>query len=186
MARDPTQVVTRRCLAFLVDAPVVVVLVAFSAFVTPGAFDVDGDCPVPAPGGEFCVQWKEDAYRIDGRSFLLFAAVLVALLVLVLGVTKRRTGASPGKALFGIRVVDATGEHAGFWRGALRTAALVVDVFTLLLPIGLWLVLFTPGHRRIGDFLARTWVVRASAVGMPPPRRYPRSADHSAATKNGE
>jgi len=167
VARDPTKVVTRRCLAFLVDAPIVVLIVAFVAFVTPGAFDVEGDCPVPAPGGEACVQWKDDAYRIDGRSFLVFALLLVVLLVIVLGGTKRMTGASPGKALFGIRVVDAAGDHAGFWRGVLRTAALVVDAVTLLLPIGLWLVLFTPGHRRIGDHLAGTWVVRADAVGVP-------------------
>lgn len=169
-ARDPTKVVMRRCGAFFVDALTIVLVILFAVLVTPGSVDIEGDCPDPVPDGEACLQWNQDAYRIDGRAFLLFLVVLVVLLAAVIVGTKRFTGASAGKTLFGIRVVDATGDHAGFWRGVVRTVALAVDAFTLLLPIGLWLALFTPGHRRVGDFLAGTSVVRSNAVGRPPPR----------------
>jgi uncharacterized RDD family membrane protein YckC len=170
-ARDPTKVVTRRCVAFLLDALILVLLIAFAAWVTPGALDVSEDCPDPVPDGDACFQWEQDAYLIDGRAFVLFLLVLAALLTVVLIGTRRMTGASPGKTLFGIRVVDAAGDDAAFWREGLRTLALGIDGLVLLLPIGLWLVWFTPGHRRLGDFLAGTWVVRSDAVGRPPPRR---------------
>ncbi len=164
---DPTRVVGRRCLGFGVDGVVVVALIAFSAYVTPGTFDVEGDCPEPVPGGEFCIQWKQDAYRIDALWSVLFLVVLVTLIVVVLAGTRWLLGASPGKSLLGIRVVDATGHPVALPRAFIRTVALGIDLIVLVLPIGLWLALFTPGHRRIGDFLAGTWVVRRDALGLP-------------------
>jgi uncharacterized RDD family membrane protein YckC len=172
VTRDPTQVMTRRCFAFLIDGLVVVLLVAAAAFVTPSAVDVGDDCPDPVPSGDFCFDWEADAYEIDGGAFIIFVVVLGVLLTIVLLGSKRLTGASLGKTVFGIRVVDATGADPSAGRSVVRTLALGVDGLALVLPIGLWLALFTPGHRRVGDFLARTWVVRRDAVGTPP-RDYP-------------
>jgi uncharacterized RDD family membrane protein YckC len=161
---DPTRVVGRRCIAFVIDSVSVVAVIWIAAQSSRDFVDVEGDCPDPVPAGHACFQWNDDAYLMDGRSFRWFVVTFVVLLVLVLGVTRWRLGASLGKALLGIRVVDAQGESAGFWRGAVRTAALGVDLITLLLPVGLWLALFTPGHRRVGDFVAGTRVVRRDAV----------------------
>jgi uncharacterized RDD family membrane protein YckC len=157
---DPTRVVTRRGIAFMVDAVVVVIALWLAAQASRDFVDLPGDCPDPVPAGQACFEWNDDAYLIDGSGVVWFAVTLAVLLTLVLGVTRWRLGASVGKALMGIRVVDARGEPAGFWRGAVRTVALGVDLIALVLPIGLWLVLFTPGHRRVGDFLAGTSVVR--------------------------
>ena len=161
---DPTRVVTRRCIAFAIDSLAVVAVIWIAAQASRDFVDVGGDCPDPVPARHACFQWNDDAYLIDGRSFWRFVVTFVVLLGLVLVVTRWRLGASLGKALLGIRVVDARGEPAGFWRGGVRTAALGVDLITLLLPVGLWLALFTPGHRRVGDFLAGTRVVRRDAV----------------------
>ena len=158
------RVIVRRCAAFLIDAGVIVIVFWLSAQASRDFVDVPGDCPDPVPAGDACFQWNDDAYVVDGLAVVWFAVTLIVLLVLVLGVTRWLMGDSLGKALLGIRVVDAHGERAGFWRGAVRTAALAVDLIVLVLPIGLWLALFTPGHRRLGDFLAGTHGVRRREV----------------------
>lgn len=170
MGEDPTRVVGRRCAAFAIDAIVVVAVLWIAAQASRDFVDVEGDCPDPVPADHACFEWGDSAYLIDGPSFWRFAVTLVLLLILVLGVTRRLMGSGTalGKALLGLRVVDAQGRRAGFWRGAVRTAALAVDGIALVLPVGLWLALFTPGHRRLGDFLAGTFVVRAGAQeGVP-------------------
>ena len=161
---DAIRVVARRCVAFLIDAAVIVIVLWLAAQASRDFVDVPGDCPDPVPSGHACFQWYDEAYVIDGWAVVWFALTLIVLLVLVLGVTRWLLGDSLGKAMLGIRVVDAQGEPAGFWRGAVRTVALAVDLIVLVLPIGLWLVLFTPGHRRIGDFLAGTHVVRRREI----------------------
>ncbi|HEX6310416.1 MAG TPA: RDD family protein [Acidimicrobiia bacterium] len=166
---DPTRVVGRRCAAFAIDGITVVVVIWIAAQATRDVVDVRGACPDPVPAGRACVEWSGDAYLISGRAFVWFVVTLVALLVVVMGFVRWRFGASLGKVLLGIRVVDAHGSRPGFWRGALRTAALGVDAIAVLLPIGLWLALLTPRHRRVGDFLAGTFVVRRDAVGAPVP-----------------
>lgn len=168
---DAMRVLARRCAAFVIDGAVIVLVLWLAAQSSRNFVDAPGDCPDPVPPGDACFQWNEDAYVVDGHAIVWFVLTLVVLLVLVLGVTRGLMGASLGKALLGIRVVDARGEPAGFWRGAVRTAALGVDLIVLVLPIGLWLALFTPGHRRIGDFVAGTFVVRRASTLPAPVRR---------------
>jgi uncharacterized RDD family membrane protein YckC len=60
--------------------------------------------------------------------------------------------------------VAPVSEPMRVWRGAVRTAALGLDLIVVGLPIGLWLALFTPGHRRIGDYVAGTFVVRRAST----------------------
>jgi uncharacterized RDD family membrane protein YckC len=45
-------------------------------------------------------------------------------------------------------------------RSAVRAVGWVVDAITLVVPVALWSAWFSPGHRRVGDFLAGTFVVR--------------------------
>jgi uncharacterized RDD family membrane protein YckC len=108
--RDPTRVVTRRCVAWLVDK----------------------------------------------GAFLVFLGLLVVLYVGVFVIVQGISGASPGKALLGIRVVRPDGGPAGALRSLVRVAAWIVDGIALLLPIALWSAWFTPGHR-------------GSATGWPAP-----------------
>jgi uncharacterized RDD family membrane protein YckC len=46
-------------------------------------------------------------------------------------------------------------------RSFVRALCWVVDGISLLVPIALWSAWFTPGHRRVGDLVAGTCVVRA-------------------------
>ena len=71
------------------------------------------------------------------------------------------TGASPGKALLGIRVVRDDGTMPGKLRSFVRLVAWVVDGLALLVPVALWSAWLTPGHRRVGD-----WVAGEGVLGL--------------------
>jgi len=158
--RDPTRVVTRRCVAFVVDAFLLAVIPAITALVVGHAEIRKGECPDPLPTGRNCVALKGQVMVVDKNAFLVFFAVLVLLYLGVFVAVQGLTGASPGKALLGIQVIGPEGATPGLLRSFLRMVAWLIDAITLLLPIALWSAWFTPGHRRVGDWLAGTYVVR--------------------------
>jgi uncharacterized RDD family membrane protein YckC len=165
--RDPTRVVTRRCVALLIDALLLALVPTVTAFVVGHADIRKGECPDPLPAGRDCIGFKQQVMLIDKNAFLLFVGLLALLYLGVFVVVQGITGASPGKALLGIRVVRPDGTTPGWRRSALRVLAWVVDGLVLLLPVALWAAWFTPGHRRVGDWVAGTYVVRSR---VRPPR----------------
>lgn len=66
-------------------------------------------------------------------------------------------GATPGKRLFGLRVLGADGSRLTFSRAALRHVAEWLSALTL--GAGFLLVALTPNKRALHDLLARTQVV---------------------------
>lgn len=70
------------------------------------------------------------------------------------------TGASPGEGRSWIRVVRPDGTPPGVLRSMVRAAAWAIDGIALIVPIALWSAWFTPGHRRVGDWAAGTFVIR--------------------------
>ncbi len=163
--RDPTRVVMRRCVALFVDAFLLAVVPVLTALVVGHADLRKGSCPDPIPEGRDCLSFKHQAMIVDKSAFLFFLGLLLVLYLVVFVVVQGVTGASPGKALLGIRVirVDRAGVGAaapGRLRSLVRVAAWLVDGFVLLVPIALWSAWCTPGHRRVGDWLADTYVVR--------------------------
>ena len=56
-------------------------------------------------------------------------------------------------------------------RSVVRVVAWAVDGLVLLLPVALWSAWFTPGHRRVGDWAAGTYVVRHRARARAPSSR---------------
>jgi len=83
------------------------------------------------------------------------------------------TGWNLGKLIMGLRVVKQdTFELAGMGPNIGRGVLWVVDAFPWFVPLaGPVLGLATPGHRRIGDLVAKTFVVDKSLVGHPTPVR---------------
>jgi uncharacterized RDD family membrane protein YckC len=94
---------------------------------------------------------------------LLVVAILV---VAYFGVVQGFTGATLGKVITGVRVVNPSGRPPGPAPALVRTAALAADAF---FGIGLWLAWSTPSHRRLGDALAGTLVVDEASLGVTPP-----------------
>jgi uncharacterized RDD family membrane protein YckC len=158
--RDPTRVVTRRAIAFVLDAVLLALIPASTIAIVGHAHLRRGDCPDPLPAGRDCFSFKNEAILVDKDAALLFFGLLVVLYLLIFVAVQGITGASPGKALLGIRVIGPDGTPPGFGRSVARMVAWVVDGLVLLLPVALWSAWFTTGHRRVGDWLAGTYVVR--------------------------
>jgi uncharacterized RDD family membrane protein YckC len=176
---DPTRVVGRRCLAYAVDLILIALVVVAVLVVAGDVTTLAHGCPSPVPAGRSCLAYHSTGYLIRNRALGWSALTFVVTAVLAFVVPEAIAGASPGKALLRIRVVRADGSPPGVVRSVLRSVAWAVDGFALVLPIGLWLVLLTPGHRRVGDFVAGTYVVRRAAAGRvvthPPRARRGRS-----------
>ena len=76
------------------------------------------------------------------------------------------TGRTPGKAVFGLKVVNEQGGNPGFGRGLVRTLLWIVDGQPCGIPlVGFITGLTTKGHRRVGDMAAKTFVVGKAHSG---------------------
>jgi uncharacterized RDD family membrane protein YckC len=69
-------------------------------------------------------------------------------------------GRTPGKALFGLRVVMVDGGPVTFTAAAIRNVLRLVDFLPSFYVVGALAVVATQRHQRIGDLAARTMVVR--------------------------
>jgi uncharacterized RDD family membrane protein YckC len=67
-------------------------------------------------------------------------------------------GRTPGRAVFGIRLVDASGRPPGPVRGLIRAILSLVSFLALL--AGFWMALFDRRGQTLHDKLTRTFVVR--------------------------
>ena len=162
---DPTLVIWWRCLAH--GTSLLVIALVLVAAAEAGDVHTTKGCPKPVPAGQQCFQRGSTGYLMKDTGFIWFtlAAVLLALVILV--VPQVVAGCSLGKAIFGIRVIRPDGRPPGFLRTVARLFAWLIDGLALFLPIGLILAIVTPGHRRVGDYVAGTYVVTRSAAGHP-------------------
>ena len=75
-------------------------------------------------------------------------------------------GQTPGKRLVGIRVVRVDGSPVGVLESAVRNLVRVVDSLPLVYAVGCLSVLLTRQHRRLGDLLAGTLLVREERIDL--------------------
>lgn len=75
-------------------------------------------------------------------------------------------GQTPGKRLLGIRVVRADGSPVGVYESAVRNLLRAVDFLPVLYATGCLSMLFTRQHRRLGDLLAGTLLVREERFNL--------------------
>ncbi|MCO4770866.1 MAG: RDD family protein [Deltaproteobacteria bacterium] len=81
----------------------------------------------------------------------------------------RWNGQTPGKRLLGLRVVGDQGLRLEPTQVILRNVLRLVDLLPGLFGVGGLLALLHPEHRRIGDVVAGTLVIREQQ--LPPPER---------------
>lgn len=176
MQTDPTNVMGRRIGAYFIDL-VLASILAFIVFLAiadkvstsevlsrddcSSSFSFDRDTINVSCDNAWAVVVDDEVYIAP------FAPVLLAffgLTFLNLVLLQTATGASIGKRLTGIRVVRESGEQAGLGANLVRWLFLcTIDGFVIL-P-GLITSVVSSGHRRIGDMVAKTYVVRSAAVG---------------------
>ena len=171
--RDPTAVLGRRFAAYAIDglfgllAVAVVLSLAKHQSYSHAPSDV---CEIlrarRAPSSSIvCVRFGSHAIEWTQRAFFVAygAGALVGILNLV--VLPALSGASVGKHVVGLCVVDERGQKAGFGRTIVRWLMLVIDGGIFL--VGLITVLATHPHRRVGDLAAGTYVVAKQTLGVP-------------------
>jgi len=183
---DPTKIMGSRIGAYVID-------VIFASVVLIGAFflfglgsfeeihagssvaaqqicnDVNGVGGGPTTNQDrFCFAVGDTAHVSTGDDFrslqVRFYGVLIGVGLLNYVLLTVIAGGTVGKLIFGLRVVTARGQRAGFGRNLVRWALLLVDAACCFLP-GLLTSLNSKGHRRIGDMVAGTYVVHRSAEG---------------------
>ncbi len=173
---DATKVLTRRILASLIDLGIVGILGILALKTTALKYAIterDSDGKWQQTASQFqqlkdlsfarfvrIQEIGDTMYVFGGRNFwlgLLFTILLVLLVFLLLPTAM---GASPGKKITGLAVVDNEGEPASFSQHFMRAVVGIVD-FPIFGLLG-WIVASQDLHtRRLGDIAAKTYVVDA-------------------------
>lgn len=178
---DPTNVVGKRIGAWVLDLVIYLILGAVVAAAFGGVELRTYEAGSELSADFFCDAWLEEnngfcftsqtdgeytANTIEGGpTGALFWAVHLVGYAVIQGLL----GGSLGKLALGLRVVDEQGKTIGIGRSLVRTIAWIIDAITCGLPIvGGVSMVSSKGHRRVGDFIAGTYVVGKDAVGVPP------------------
>ena len=171
--RDPTEVLGRRISAYLIDlilgSIVTVALLSWARHSSYYGATADA-CSSLRGGSSMCFQLGDRVYVWNRASLwraeLASAGVWFANLVVLQGLV----GATVGKLVVGLRVVNGQGAPAGFLRTAGRWLFLAVDAGCFV--VGLVSVVATHPHQRVGDLVCGTYVVARASVGIPPRSGY--------------
>lgn len=78
----------------------------------------------------------------------------------------RWRGQTVGKRVMGIRVVRSDGTPVGPFESAIRNLLRLIDFFPVCYPVGVVCMLVDPRHRRLGDIVAGTVLVREASFDV--------------------
>lgn len=181
---DPTDVMGKRIGAYILD----VIITALVSVLLGGAvflglsdsgdksdlellFQTDDVCGIVEDSGDdpvICATVGDNIRATEGGDSILVIIAFTVPWILNRIVLEGLTGASVGKAITGLRTVQAaSGRACGIGRAILRTLVGVIDQICFGV-VGLVLAFSTKGHRRLGDMAAGTLVVDKGAMGTPP------------------
>ena len=170
VGEDPTAVLVRRVIAWAID------VIVFGAFAAALVFALGRrhrsvSCKAVTHERAFtqCLEVGRDAFVVSGARFWFAMVLIAAWFVAVYGIAQGATGATPGKALAGVRVIGEDGAVIGTTRSLVRSLLWIADGFPFVLGpvVGGVAMVSTTGHRRLGDRSADSYVVTSSAVGAP-------------------
>lgn len=176
MTRDPRRVLGRRVGAYAIDALIgfAISVVLFFALAEqidkPRLLDGDAACDIieSSESASLCFAGGDTLfYATDSQAVLLFL-IPVGYWFLLNGIVQGLTGATVGKAILGLRVVDEQGAICGIPKALGRTTVGIIDSLPTAMGVGFLVAVNRSDRRRLGDLAARTNVVRTFDVGSPP------------------
>lgn len=94
---------------------------------------------------------------VSGLLFVLITLAAVSTLVFYFAIPEMIWQTTPGKLLFGLRVVTADGERPTFHQTLIRAMTRLPEAFMLSYIL---LINGNPRHQRLGDAMSETYVVR--------------------------
>lgn len=171
--KKPTNVVGRRVAAFLIDG---LLLYALTFGIFFAMADTQEERLEQLLQGELKgdattygnIQIGDTEYSLVGGEFLLWLFLTFLIGFLYLAVLQGIKGWTLGKLALGIRVVDESGRAGpGVGKGALRWLLWIVDGFFFYL-VALVTALASDKNQRVGDMVAKTYVVGQRDVGRAP------------------
>jgi len=163
-------------LAWLVDAGLGTLWIGlfigatFTSTAFPTDIDAENACTrINDLSNDWCIQFGSDVLVGRGGETAGVFAIWIGWVVMTTMIIPGLTGWSPGKLVFGLRVVNHdTFNPAGIGANIGRGLMWCFDAFPFFAPVfGLLLISTTKGHRRLGDRVARTIVIEANEVGRP-------------------
>jgi uncharacterized RDD family membrane protein YckC len=173
---DPTAILGRRYGAFVIDA--VISLIVFGAlfFATasthtraemlrvPGCHLSANDSAQVECDNRAVVTVDDTVYEAEGGPYFL---ACIAFTLVYFALMEALAGATLGKLMTGLRVVTPEGAKCGLGRALLRWLVFAVDGPLSLFLCGILTSAMSPGHRRLGDMAATTYVVGKADAGRP-------------------
>jgi uncharacterized RDD family membrane protein YckC len=167
MPTKPTQVMGRRIGAFVIDLipQYLFAYILFSIMAEKKSETLDN----LAPGEKVHTYFNiNDHAIVGGGKLTLFFLIWLAFSFFYNAVLEGTQGWTPGKAAVGIRVLNAQGQIPGLGAATVRWLFWFVDAIATWL-VGLITALATENNQRVGDLVAKTYVVDKRWVGTPLP-----------------
>ncbi len=137
-----TNVVGRRIIAAIIDFAIVL---AFNTVMTVLFGDTESD------DGGF-------SFQLTGAPALIVFVVGFAYFIVLEALLGGRT---VGKMLTGVKVVSLSGGPISFGQSLVRNLLRIVDYLPCIPLVGLIMILANSNHRRVGDLVAKTAVVKS-------------------------
>lgn len=163
-AADPTAVVGKRVVAFIIDYLILQAVWSILFFALADSADTNF-----ASCSGTCLTAGDTVYGVGGGKaallWLVYWGYSVGIFVFLQGLK----GFTPGKAILGLRVVNPEGGTPGPVKALVRWLLLLVDLLPYCIPglLGLILAITGTNHTRLGDRVAKTFVVAKKDVGRP-------------------
>lgn len=166
-AADPTAVVGKRVVAFIIDGAILTAINLILFVLLADSADADF-----ATCDGLLNQCTTINTTIYGLSFTNAAIVQTVYWVYAIGIfvfLQGFKGFTPGKAAMGLRVVNPDGGVPGPVKALLRWLLLIVDLLPYCIPglLGFILIMTGDNHTRLGDRVAKTFVVSKADTGRP-------------------
>lgn len=173
--QPPTKVIGRRVGAILIDS---LIVFAFNAIVFFLMAQTEEDIIRGLGEGDidlttstyFNLDLGDDQYSLVGSDFTIWLLITTVVGILYWMVLPGLKGWTVGKLITGIRVVKDDGTcPAGIGKNVVRQLLWIADYFPYFIPYltGFIVALTNDRNKRVGDIVAGTLVVRASAAGQP-------------------
>ena len=173
---DPTNVRGRRIGAVFIDFALLLIPLFVIFFASLEKRTDVTSCDQIEASLKSCLTLGNDVYAATGGQVVGYQLMSALLAVAYYVILQGMTGWSLGKRMVGIRVVDATGAVCGIPRAFVRYLPFLIPALIpavgpilggLIALAEFILILAHRRHQRMGDLMAKTYVVRREAVGQP-------------------